>query len=197
MRRWWYDWSNSAVSSIIISGFLPLLVQDCAQRAAGFPGVCPNLIAMNATALVATFGADGAEGVTSAYYLPEADPDFLPSSACVAAGAGSLCPGAPGSADQCLFPLSGAVYPLRVTAAGGGEWDPAAYTNAMNSVSTGLQMLVFIALSGLADYGPFRKRMLMGLSLAGCAFAVLCLSIREASWQWGGALIVLTSVCCA
>lgn len=30
--RWWYDWSNSAVSSVIISGFLPLLVQDAAQK---------------------------------------------------------------------------------------------------------------------------------------------------------------------
>lgn len=37
--RYMFDWANSAVSSVVISGFLPLLVQECALAAAGFPEV--------------------------------------------------------------------------------------------------------------------------------------------------------------
>jgi UMF1 family MFS transporter len=107
-----------------------------------------------------------------------------------------VCPGTPGSADDCRY-LDGAwtKYPLRVTASDGTSWDPAAYSNAMNSVSTGLQMFVFIALSGLADFGRHRKSVFMGISLVGCMLSILCLTIRPASWQWAGALVVLTSVC--
>lgn len=58
-------------------------------------------------------------------------------------------------------------------------------------------MVVFIALAALADYGHYRKPVFMGLSLAGCLWAILCLTIRSSSWEWGGVLIVLTSVCYA
>ena len=65
----------------------------------------------------------------------------------------------------------------------------------MNSISTGLQMVVFIALAALADYGNYRKAIFMALSIAGCIWSILCLTVRSSSWEWGGALIVLTSVC--
>ncbi len=143
----------------------------------------------------------GADPYTTAYGVPETDPDFFPSSSCVRAPAGlfmtdaAVCPGTPGSADVCLYLNSAwAKYPLRVTSSDGSSWDPAAYSNAMNSLSTGLQMLVFVALSGLADFGPYRKGVFVGLSLLGCLLSILCVTIRPSSWQGAGALVVLTSI---
>jgi MFS-type transporter involved in bile tolerance (Atg22 family) len=42
-----YDWSNSACSSVVIRGFLPLLTQDCALGAAGFPRIAWNNAGMS------------------------------------------------------------------------------------------------------------------------------------------------------
>lgn len=62
------DWANSVYSTIVISGFLPLLLQNSALSAAGFPGACPNYItnvtrvrSVRARAPVAPHGAASQE----------------------------------------------------------------------------------------------------------------------------------------
>jgi UMF1 family MFS transporter len=150
----------------------------------------------NATLAVQLFG----DKYSTSYFEAETNVNLLPSSSCVATPgwftpAGSLCPGAPGNADDCMLADGSTAFRLRVMTSAGASWDPAAYTSAMNSLSTGLQIFIFIALSGVADFGPHRKRMFTALSLLGCVFCWLCLSVGASSWEWGGALIVLTSVC--
>ena len=199
-----YDWSNSACSSVVISGFLPLLTQDSALGAAGFPRVCPNVV-RDAT-LIAAAGfarapfayADG----PAMYRVPWTEAPLLPDARCVpasgpygAGAAGSLCPNFPPISDLCFKNfVSAEVLPLLVRDSSGTSWVPAAFTNAMNSLATGLCILTFIACSAFADFGPHRRNMFVAVSLVGCLFSVMALGIRPESWQLGGALMVLTNV---
>ena len=190
-----YDFSNSAVSSVIISGFLPLLVQDSAQSAAGFPAVCGNANLSDTAALAAA-------GLSPpAYSLVLADAGLAPSAACVAwpplgvAGA-VACPGWPASADACLLADGATPQPLCAPLLGLCVV-PAAFSNLMNSLATALSMLAFVQISALADHGGARKRLLTALSYAGAALCVACAAVGPRSWQLGGALIVATTVCYA
>ena len=209
-----YDWSNSACSSVIISGFLPLLTQDSALGAAGFPRVCPNVVRNSTQIAAAGFAstpfayADG----QAMFRVPWTDAALLPDSRCVpASGAygggavGSLCPNFPSISDLCLqWPPAAAsgsgggaaadLFPLLVKDASGTTWVPAAYTNAMNSLATGLCIFAFIACSAFADYGPHRRSMFVGISLLGCAFSWMALGVRPASWELGGVVMVFTTV---
>jgi len=193
-----YDWSNSACSSVIISGFLPLLTQDSALGAAGFPRVCPNVVRNHTLIAAAGFAkapfeyADG----PAMYRVPWADAALLPDSRCVpaagafgAGAAGSLCPNLPSISDLCLAWPSGAVLELSA-----GGWVPAAYTNAMNSLATGLCIFAFIACSAFADFGPHRRSMFVAISVAGSLLSMAALGVRPASWQLGGFLMVATTV---
>jgi UMF1 family MFS transporter len=192
-ERWsWfmYDWSNSATSSVAISGFLPILIQEACNAAAGFPRICPNLVT-SSTDIELLFPGKNYKAM---YYLTETNPLLLPSQSCISIPGGSACPGFPGNSDNCIQWPSGDIYPLRMTSADGTSWYPPAYTNAMNSLATGLNVLFFITLSGLADYGPYRKKMFMFLSVLGCLFMILCLSVRGNSWQFGGFLLVAINI---
>jgi MFS-type transporter involved in bile tolerance (Atg22 family) len=136
-----YDFANSAISSVAISGFLPLLVQDLALTAAGAPGVCPNYVG-NTTLVQAVFPGSSATGMY-AYNDPASDA-ILPSSGCTFGTVpynGTWCPGAPPSSDQCLDAGGdpGHVYALSVSL-GGRSWNPNAYASTMISISTGLQV---------------------------------------------------------
>jgi MFS transporter, UMF1 family len=192
-ERWsWfmYDWSNSATSSVAISGFLPILIQEACNAAAGFPRICPNLVTNLADVDLVFPG----KNYKAMYFLKETNPLLLPSQSCIDYVGGSVCPGFPGSSDNCLNWPTGDVYPLRMTTLDGTSWYPPAYTNAMNSLATGLNVLFFITLSGLADYGPYRKKMFTFLSVLGCALMVLCLVVRGNTWQFGGFLLVSINI---
>jgi UMF1 family MFS transporter len=82
---------------------------------------------------------------------------------------------------------------VSVTTAG-RAWDPSAYAAAMVSVSTAVQMVVFVAVGGLADHGPWRKGLLSALSLVGALATVLCVTVTPATWWVGGLLLVLVNV---
>ena len=204
-----YDWANSACSSVVISGFLPLLTQDSALGAAGFPRVCPNVVRDAALIAAAGFAkvpfaySDG----LAMYRVASTDPALLPDSRCVAAtgafgagAVGSVCPNFPSISDLCLRwppPAAGSdaeVFGLFVQDAVGTSWVPAAYTNSMNSLSTGLCIIVFIACSAFADYGPFRRSLFVAISTLGGIFCIMALGIRPASWQLGGVVMVFTTI---
>jgi UMF1 family MFS transporter len=204
-----YDWANSACSSVVISGFLPLLTQDSALGAAGFPRICPNVI-RNATLIAAAgFAAkpfEYSDGMAM-YRVTATDAALLPDSRCVAAtgafgagAVGSVCPNFPSISDLCLHwppPAAGGdadVFGLFVKDAVGTNWVPAAYTNSMNSLSTGLCILVFIACSAFADYGPYRRSLFVAISTLGSIFCIMALGIRPASWQLGGVVMVFTTI---
>jgi MFS-type transporter involved in bile tolerance (Atg22 family) len=204
-----YDWSNSACSSVVISGFLPLLTQDSALGAAGFPRVCPNVIrdaALIANAGFARAPFEYSDG-KAMYLVAATDPALLPDSRCVpatgafGAGAiGSVCPNFPSISDLCLkWPPTAAggdadVFELFVKDSLGTSWVPAAYTNSMNSLATGLCILVFIACSAFADYGPYRRSLFVSISTLGSLVCIMALGVRPASWQLGGVIMVLTTI---
>ena len=201
-----YDFSNSACSAVIISGFLPLLTQDSALGAAGFPRICPNVIRNVTQIAAAGFAAtpfaysDG----PAMYRVPWTSSALLPDSRCVSAtgafGAGafgSLCPNFPSISDLCLsWSAQGdaPVYSLQVKDFGGTTWVPAAYTNAMNSLATALCIIVFVMCSALADFGSHRRSLFIALSTIACFFSVLALGVRPGSWELGGLIMVIVTV---
>ena len=204
-----YDWSNSACSSVVISGFLPLLTQDSALGAAGFPRVCPNVVrdaALIAAAGFARAPFEYSDG-RAMFRVATTDAALLPDSRCVpatgafgAGAVGSVCPNFPSISDLCLHwppPPGGGdaeAFGLFVKDSVGTSWVPAAYTNSMNSLATGLCILVFIACSAFADYGPYRRSLFVSISTLGGAFCILALGVRPASWQLGGVIMVLTTI---
>lgn len=200
-RKGWYmyDWANSAISSVAISGFLPLLLQETALAAAGYPGICGNYLA-NATLAESLFPGGGYSGAYTFNDQAAWDDGLVPNINCLNASApqftGIWCPGAPPSASECLTSLAadaGSRLALSVTT-GGRAWEPSAYSSAMISVSTGLQMVVFVAIGGLADYGRWRKTLLVLLSLFGSLVTILCVTVTPANWWAGGLLMVLVNI---
>ena len=172
--------ANSAISSVAISGFLPLLVQELSLRAANFPWVCPNLV-LDQSLVDATFPG-GNYHAMYAYNDMDANA-ILPSSKCVLSNTtttGIWCPGLPPSSDQCLQ-LSGKPddrYTLSFTESG-KSWEPSAYASAMISIGTALQMLFFVSVGGISDYGRGRKILLVSLSLIGCLITILAITVTR------------------
>ena len=39
-----FDWANSVYATVVVGGYLPLLLQSLALTEAGYPDNCPNLI---------------------------------------------------------------------------------------------------------------------------------------------------------
>ncbi|EGD79529.1 hypothetical protein PTSG_10099 [Salpingoeca rosetta] len=55
LRAWYaFDWANSAYATVVVGGYLPLLLQALALEHAGFPDMCPNLIT-NTTMILQAF----------------------------------------------------------------------------------------------------------------------------------------------
>jgi MFS-type transporter involved in bile tolerance (Atg22 family) len=170
--RYNIDWSNSVYSTLAVSGFLPLLIQSAALSAADFPNVCANLI-KNATLIDAVFTPDkreSNESIASMYYLAgstglECDSTTYPT--CVS----GYCKGEPASTSDCKLANGVDDYPLRVT---GTDVDPTSFATLAISLSVGAQVIVFLCVASTADYGNMRKKVLLGASLVGAAFTILC-----------------------
>ena len=208
-RRGWYGFAfaSEPISAVVISGFMPLLVQEAALGAAGFPAVCPN-VTRDPSLLGALFNATGAAplaaGTPAAAYFfgGEANAAFWPSASCVAGGAASAdglvyCPGLPGDAGYCLAAGGGASlsspFALSVSA-NGTNWEPSAFVAAMVAIATALQMLVFVSIGSFADYGSLRKTILCGLSACCIVFSLCALAVDVGNWWAGGLLFVLVTV---
>ena len=204
-RRGWYlfAWASEPISAVVISGFMPLLVQEAALGAAGFPGVCPNVV-RDAGLLAALFGVNGtaplAAGVPAEgfFFKGESDAAFWPSESCAAwpSSGNVYCPGWPGSAGLCLTAegdMSKNIFALSVSA-GGQAWEPSAFVAAMVAIATALQMVVFVSIGSFADYGSLRKSILTVLSVACIVLSVASLSVDVAHWWAGGVIFVLITV---
>ena len=198
LRGWYaFAFASEPISAVAISGFFPLLIQEAALAAAGFPAVCPNIAspALAALAFPATRNA-------TAFLYSGVEPAFYPSSSCLLySGNGSgggvvLCPGLPTTSEECLTArgLAGQHFPLRTPSTAGVSWDPTAYVTALVSIATLLQLLIFIALGSLADYGTLRTRILQGLSLLCILFSTLALTVGPLAYEAAGTLFVLLTV---
>ena len=195
LQGWYaFAFASEPISAVAISGFFPLLIQELALAAAGFPAVCPNI----APAALAAAAFPGTPNAT-AYFFSGVPPAFLPSAACVALPNGSaatLCPGLPANAEECLTAAgrAAAPYPLRTPPVAGVAWEPTAYATMLVSVATALQLVLFTSLGSLADYGALRFRILQALSALCAGLALLALAVGPADFQGAGCLFVLLGV---
>lgn len=197
LRGWYaFAFASEPISAVAISGFFPLLIQEAALAAAGFPAVCPNIAspALAALAFPATRNA-------TAFLYSGVEPAFYPSSSCTllpanGSGARVLCPGLPSTSEECLTArgIAGQLFPLRTPSTSGVAWDPTAYVTALVSIATLLQLIIFIALGSLADYGTLRTRILQGLSLLCILFSTLALGVGPLAYEAAGTLFVLLAV---
>ena len=196
-----YDWANSATSSVAISGFLPLLIQDLALAQAGFPGACLNVV-RNATLVASAFGSG--EAMYACNFPPNSGA-ILPSSKCTqlsfpwgspaALVNGTWCPGEPPSAQECLAAGGDTREPiaLRVESAG-MSWDPSAYAAMVVAVSTALCMVGYVGIGAVAEFGANRKAILTLLTLLGSLASVLVIAVTKETWWGAGVLMVIITV---
>uniref|UniRef100_A0A7S0JMM2 Autophagy-related protein n=1 Tax=Cafeteria roenbergensis TaxID=33653 RepID=A0A7S0JMM2_CAFRO len=181
LRGWYaFDAGSSAVSTVVISGFWPLLVQDTAIAASGFPEVCPNVI-RNATFIAEALGVTTAE-VAFRQLAPTAD-------GCV----GDVCPGLPATVSQCLEADGSSLFPLRVNFAG-TPVEPTSFASAAISLSVILQVAVFISLGAYADHGRGRLTALKVLTLLGGLLCFAMFAVNENTWWLGGIFGALINV---
>jgi len=190
----WYlfSFASEPISAAAISGFFPLLVQEAALLASGFPGVCPNIVPTRISSLV----FPGQRNAT-AFLYNGVEAAFLPSSSCTPYNGSVYCPGLPSNADECLEASgrAGSLYPLRTPSVGGVSWNPTAYVTALLSIATLLQLFLFTSLGSLADYGHMRIRILGGLTCFCILFSTLTLTLESSQYQSAGCLFVLLTVC--
>eukprot|EP00741_Cyanophora_paradoxa_P003063 tig00000663_g2974.t1 len=78
---------------------------------------------------------------------------------------------------------------------GGIGLRPVSFVTMCTSVACLLQILLFLCLGAMADYGNLRKRLLVGFSLAGSLGTVLMFSLASAGlWWFGGILLIASNV---
>lgn len=195
IRAWKiWDFGSHSISSVIISGFLPLIVQEIALKAAGHPDICPNY----------RYGHEyvhqlfPTEDMTQRYdsvFLYNADPSMIGSNHCVVGALvdgilGTWCGGIP-SLDECVQASGNPDDKYRMSV---GGWNPAAFSNTMTSIAVALQMLVFVQLGALADYGNGKKILWMSSSVLTCLVVSLIISLDDTQWQLAGTLLVLVAI---
>lgn len=189
----WYAfaWASEPISAVAISGFFPLFVQELALAAAGFPRVCPNVVASQLAQKVFPQTPNA-----TAYLYTGLEQPFWPSTSCRLYNNSVFCPGLPSTSEECLQ-ASGRVgdgpYSLRAMSAG-VAWDPTAYVTALIAIATGLQLLVFTSLGSLSDYGSFRKRILGVLSVFCIIFSVSVAGVGDTQWTTAGFLFSMLMV---
>lgn len=168
------------------------------------PTPCSPNVVRNAALLASAFNGTGVTPYppVSAYrYNGEEDSAFWPSTRCrvwdsTRGGDGTVyCPGLPGNADACLRSDGdiGHPYSLRVWD-GRTDWDPSAFTSAMVSISVGLQMFIFVSFGAFADFGPWRKALLVSISVLGSLLCILGIAVTPSVWWGGGVLMVLINI---
>jgi hypothetical protein len=141
--RAWYTvgFAVQAYSSVAISGFLPLLAQSAALVAAGFPGICQNIISDPARIAQIFHPVAGKTNVTSMYYIanfPGVECDEAANPTCI----GDYCQGVPTSTSDCRLADGLTLQLLRTGGGvnGGSGVDPTSYATIAISVSVLVQV---------------------------------------------------------
>lgn len=193
LQGWYaFDFANSTYSTVVIGGFLPLLLQTAALAAAGYPEQCPNVV-RDATEIEAVWGG---WNITESEMYRVAQPDL--DAGCLAEGEappciGEYCRGLPQKTSDCLDVTGTELHRLSVPF-GAIDLDPTAYATLFISLSVLIQVFVFISLGTLADYGPYRKKLLILTSIIGSVSTVLCFAVGTDTWWLGGFLTVFSNV---
>ncbi|KAK8803862.1 hypothetical protein WA158_001556 [Blastocystis sp. Blastoise] len=181
----WYmfDWANSAFSSAAISGFLSLALQETALQNSGFPEICPNVI--TDSSLVHEYFPNK----TMMYFLKSAK--LLTD--CIQMNNTQYCSGTP-SASYCLKTDGISTFPLRATI-GSLSVDPNSYFSISMTASKIVQLIFYICLGSMADYGSLRYSCLLFFTLFGSIVSLLLPLMNSASWWLGGIITVVSTLC--
>lgn len=179
LRGWYaYDAGSSAIATVVVSAYWPLLVQEAGMQAAGFPAICPNIIT-NATLITQQqFGT-----VQTAMFrdLTDAAPET-----CNAAG---WCPGEPQTVSECLQGDGRTLFQLRADG-----FDPTSFASLAISISVVVQVLVFISMGAFADFGRGRLRMLQIVTYLGSLLCLFMLTVTPAAWLVGAFLGIAVNI---
>lgn len=182
-RSWiMLDVGSSVYSSLAASGFLPLLIESQALTAAGYPDNCPNVI-RNTTLLHAAFSSETNTGFWTSS-PPVSSCAGSEATACV----GTLCPGLPGTLDQCRSADGRSVFALRA-----GGLNPTAMASLFVSLSVACQAIVFLFFGPCGDFGKQRRAQLYWWTAVGGLTTALAAATTPSSWWLGGALLLISN----
>lgn len=168
---------------MIISGYLPLLLQSTALAAAGFPDLCPN-VRQDAGLAHSLFPGDGVDSVYLLDSLPTTSCEGT--SPCTAVNGTVYCPGLPSVVPDCRS-ADGAEQHRVSVSFGAFDMDPTAYASTFIGISVFFQALTFLSVSALGDFGDYRKRLLVITSTGGAVASLFCLAVVPDTWWLGGA----------
>ena len=103
------------------------------------------------------------------------------------------CRGLPTIVGQCLEVDGETQYPLGIL--GPGSMNPTAFTTLCISLSVLAQLIAFVFLGSVADYGPMRKLLLSLFTAIGSASMVMMLLVSPDNFWLGALLMILSNVC--
>lgn len=64
----------------------------------------------------------------------------------------------------------------------------------MTSIAIAVQVVAYSYVGAFADYGPYRKRLMMAVSIAGAVITMLGVTLSPSNWWAGGIFVVLIAV---
>ncbi|KAK8803861.1 hypothetical protein WA158_001555 [Blastocystis sp. Blastoise] len=175
-----YDFANSVYSSVALSGFLSLALQEIALANAGFPEICPN-VECNADLVHQYF-----EDSSCMYYMKTAS-DVI---GCKEGNNGVYCPGTPAS-GFCYESDGITQYILRATL-GSISVDPNSYFSLTLTISKIIQVILFLLTGAMADFGGMRRLCLNFWTLLGTISSLFLPFMTKDAW-WVGFFVVLFS----
>lgn len=187
--RSWYVWeiASTGWENVAMASMLPLLLQAMAYENAGYPGSCPNYVAEDYNLTQSLFQKD-----IQTYFFDNTT-SVSACSDCVPYGNLTYCEGPPPTPLWC-FESDGSTQHRVYVMFGNYEMDPTQYVFFFISFSVILQVIAFISLAGLADYGTFRKRLFVSVSVTASITCMLSITVTPETWWLGGVFMVITNV---
>mmetsp|Transcript_34080 Transcript_34080/g.89482 ORF Transcript_34080/g.89482 Transcript_34080/m.89482 type:complete len:622 (-) Transcript_34080:1232-3097(-) len=189
----WYsfDFANSAFMQVVMSMYLPLLLQSMALEKAGFPYECPNYAAVtqNHTLSRLVFGH-----LEHKFFRDNLQIGKSPcTSNCVWFEGEGYCRGLPETSDDCLTVDGRSMHPLKVTI-GGWDMNPSEYSLTFISISVLCQAIAFISVGALGDYGTNRKLVFVVTSMGGSIACICTIAVTPDVWWLGGIIMIIANV---
>eukprot|EP01079_Euglenida_sp_SAG-EU17-18_P000503 gene503-2452_t len=185
-----YDWANAGYSSVAISVFIPLVLELSARVHATANSADPVPPACSVV-----------NDLANATDIPGCDEWGANSTAGLGCTTCMTC--LPGQSDR-VFTLNGTIggyteaAPELFVHIGAVPVRTASYALITIGFSVIVQFFVFVSFGAMADYGKWRKRMLVASALLGILFTLLFAAVptdpNQDFWWIGGLLAVLSNV---
>eukprot|EP00035_Acanthoeca_spectabilis_P003561 m.94051 g.94051 ORF g.94051 m.94051 type:complete len:631 (+) comp12204_c0_seq1:161-2053(+) len=188
----WYtaDFANSVYFQVV-GGYLALLMQQVAMEKAGFPDQCPNYAAVRGNRTLSTLIFGNPEDDFFIDNLKTGKSECA--SDCAGFQGTSYCKGVPQSTLECLTLDGNSRHSLRVSA---GDWqiEASEYALLFAGLSVAAQVIAFLSLGALGDFGRLRKRVFAVCTWLGSASLIATLAVTPDRWWLAGAIVIVSNV---